>query len=143
METTEKEKSTSVMPPETQGAPTIGAKPIQAQSVVNPIRLRFRGAQVVWYLLGVIEIILFLRFVLKFIGANQAAGFTQFIYAISYPFAGAFANVVSPSRIGNSVIDWSILGAIIIYGLVAWGIVKLFVMTQPVSDQEAHNKLDV
>jgi uncharacterized protein YggT (Ycf19 family) len=143
METIEKEKSTSVMPPEAQGAPTIGAKPIQAQTVVNPIRLRFRGVQVVWYLLGLIEVMLLLRFILKFIGANQAAGFTQFIYAISYPFAGAFMNVVGPARIGNSVIDWSILMAIIIYSLVAWGIVKIFVMSQPVSDQEAHNKLDV
>jgi len=143
METNESEKSTSVMTPEPNGDPTIGAKPINAQAVVSPIRLRFRGSQIVWYILGVIEILLLLRFVLKFVGANASAGFTQFIYMASSPFAGSFSNVVNSSQVGKSVFDWSILLAIIIYALVAWGIVKLFVMSQPVSDQEAHNKLDV
>jgi hypothetical protein len=142
METKELEKSSSVMTPEANGDPTIGAKPINAQSVVSPIRLRFRGSQIVWYLLGVIEILLLLRFVLKFVGANASAGFTQFIYTISSPFAGSFMNVVNPSQVGKSIFDWSIILAMIIYALVAWGIVKLLVMSKPVSDKEAHNKLD-
>jgi hypothetical protein len=142
METNTSEQTTSVMPPEQGGSPTIGAKPINAQSVVNPIRIRFRSSQVVWYLLGVIEILLLLRFVLKFIGANISAGFTQFIYVISSPLAGSFMNVVDPSQIGRSIFDWSILLAMIIYALIAWGAVKLLVMSQPTSDQEAHNKLD-
>jgi hypothetical protein len=142
METKNSEQSTSVMPPEQGGAPTIGAKPINAQSVVSPIRLRFRSSQIVWYILGVIEILLALRFILKFIGANVSAGFTQFIYAVSAPLAGSFMNVVDPSQIGRSIFDWSILLAMIIYALIAWGVIKLLVMSQPTSDQEAHNKLD-
>jgi len=142
METMTSEQTTSVMPAERGGAPTIGAKPINAQSVVSPIRLRFRSSQIVWYLLGVIEILLALRFVLKFIGANVSAGFTRFIYAVSSPLAGSFMNVVDPSQIGRSIFDWSIILAIIIYALIAWGLVKLLVMSQPTSDQEAHNKLD-
>lgn len=138
----ESEQSTSVMPPEQGGEATIGAKPINAQSVVSPIRHRFRSSQVVWYLLGVIEILLALRFVLKFIGANVSAGFTQFIYVISSPLAGSFMNVVNPSQVGKSIFDWSILLAMIIYALVAWGVIKFLVMSKPVSDQEAHNKLD-
>lgn len=96
----------------------------------------------IWYILGVIEILLLLRFVLKFIGANVTAGFTQFIYLISAPFAGSFMNVVGSSQIGQSVFDWSILLAMIIYALIAWAAIKLLVMSKPVSDQEAHNKLD-
>jgi len=132
----------SVMPPEVQGAPTIGAKPIVPQAVVNPIRRRFRGSQTVWYILGVIEILLLLRFVLKFIGANESAGFTQFIYAVSTPFAGTFVNVVGSATVDKSIFDWTILLAMLIYALVAWGVIKLLVMSKPVSDQEAHNKLD-
>jgi len=142
METTTSKQSDSVMTPEQGNTPTIDAKPINAQSVVSPIRLRFRSSQIVWYILGVIEILLALRFVLKFIGANVSAGFTQFIYVISSPLAGSFMNVVNPSQVGKSIFDWSILLAMIIYALIAWGAVKLLVMSKPVSDQEAHTKLD-
>jgi len=142
MEANNVEQPNSVLQPTAEGTPTIGAKPINPQTVVSPIRLRFRGSQVIWYILGVIEILLAMRFVLKFIGANVTAGFTQFIYAISAPFAGSFMNVVNPSQIGQSVFDWSILLAMSIYALVAWGAIKLLVMSKPVSDQEARNKLD-
>ena len=47
----------------------------------------FKGTQVVWYVLSVIEVILAFRFMLKLLGANPEAGFTSFIYAISWPFA--------------------------------------------------------
>jgi len=142
MQTINQKQSDSVMPTETQGTPTIGAKPINPQSVANPIRRRFRSLQVVWYLLGVIEILLILRFILKFIGANESAGFTQFIYVASSLFAAPFTLVVDSSQVGKSVFDWSILLAIVIYALVAWGVVKLLVMSKPISDQEAHSKLD-
>lgn len=136
------EQSSSVMPNESWGGNTIGAKPISAQSVVNPIRLRFRGSQVVWYLLGLVEVILMIRFILELIGANQFAGFTRFIQAISFPFAGPFVNVVGSSRFGQGVFDWSLLLAALVYALVAWGLVKLLVMSKPVSDQEADSNLE-
>ena len=142
MENTNPEQSTSVMPPEMEGEATIGAKPINPQSVVSPIRRRFRSSQAVWYILGAIEILLFVRFFLKFIGANESAGFTRFIYIISYPFAGAFVNVVKPSVVDKSVFEWSLLLAMVIYALIAWGVVKLLVLSKPISDQEAHSKLD-
>ncbi len=132
----------SVLPPDSTGSPTIGAKPVNAEAVVGPIRRRFRGSQIIWYVLGFIEIILALRFFLLFIGANVSAGFTQFIYTISGPVANPFMNVVGSARIERSVFDWSILLAMAIYALVAWGAIKLLVMSKPVSDGEAHDKLD-
>ena len=38
----------------------------------------FKGTQVVWYVLSVIEVILAFRFMLKLLGANPEAGFTKF-----------------------------------------------------------------
>ena len=136
------EEVNSVMPPVKEGDATIGAKVINPQNVVSPIRLRFRSSQVLWYILGFIETLLVLRFVLKFIGANVTAGFTQFIYVISAPFAGSFMNVVGVSQVGQSVFDWSILLAMAIYALIAWGVIKIIVMSKPISDQEAHTRLD-
>lgn len=103
----------------------------------------FRGTQVVWYLLGVIEILLAFRFVLKFLGANPTAGFTSFIYGVTYVFAAPFLSVFRSSRIteGN-VFEWTTLLAMLVYGIVGWGIIKLFVMGKPVSTPEAAAKLD-
>ncbi len=142
MENNNVEQPNSVLPPTVEGAPTIGAKPINPQTVVSPIRYRFRGSQIIWYIAGLIEILLILRFFMKLIGANASAGFTQFVYGVSGPFAGGFTNVVTPSQVATSVFDWSILLAMAIYGLVAWGAVKLLVMSKPISDQDAHAKLD-
>ncbi|MDP3997697.1 MAG: YggT family protein [Candidatus Andersenbacteria bacterium] len=103
----------------------------------------FRGTQIVWYLLGLIEVLLAFRFVLKLLGANPAAGFTSFIYGVTYPFAAPFLTVFRSSQIvQGSVFEWTTLLAMLVYGIIAWGIIKLFMMGRTVSTPEAAAKLD-
>jgi len=102
----------------------------------------FRGTQIVRYLFGLLEIILAFRFFLKLTGANPAAGFTNFIYAVSYPFAVPFLTVFRISRIEGSVFEWTTLLAMAVYWLIAIGITRLFVMSRDVSTPEAARKLD-
>lgn len=102
----------------------------------------YRGTQLVWYVLGVVEVILAFRFLLKLLAANPYAGFTSFVYAVSYPFAAPFLAVFPMARIEGSVFEWTTLLAMLVYALVAWGIVKLFVMGKPVSTPEAAAKLE-
>ncbi len=102
----------------------------------------YRGTQAVWYIFSLIEALLALRFVLKLLGANPAAGFTSFIYGITAPFAAPFLNVFQISRVEGSVLEWTTLLAMAVYWLVAMGIVKLLVMGKPVSTPEAAVKLD-
>jgi len=59
----------------------------------------YLGTQITWYILGVIETLLALRFLLKLLAANPSAGFSNFIYTLSYPFAAPFLNVFASSRI--------------------------------------------
>lgn len=103
----------------------------------------FRGTQIVWYILGIIELLLAFRFVLKLLGANPAAGFTSFIYSVSYVLAAPFLAVFRSSRVteGN-VFEWTTLLAMVVYGIIAWGIVKLLMMGRTVSTPEAAEKLD-
>jgi YGGT family len=108
-------------------------------SVVKPL---YRGTQIVWYIVYVVEALLFFRFLLKFIGANPAAGFTQFVYGLTYVFAEPFLNVVPAVKIGTNVFEWTTLLAMLVYWLVAWGIIQLLVMGKPVSHVEAESKLD-
>lgn len=102
----------------------------------------YRGTQVVWYVLGVLEIILGFRFALKLLAANPNAGFTDLIYSLSYPFVAPFLNVFRIARVENSIFEWTTLLAMGVYWLVAWGIVKLFAKSRDVSTPEAAVKLE-
>ncbi len=102
----------------------------------------YLGTQIVWYILGVIQTLLALRFILKLLAANPSAGFSNFIYTLSYPFAAPFLNVFSSSRVEGSTFEWTTILAMLIYTLVAWGIVKIFFMSKTVSTHEAAKKLN-
>jgi len=87
------------------------------------------AANVVWYILGVIEVLLAFRFVLKLLGANPESGFVDFIYNVSGVLTAPFDNIfgVASTKSGeiHSVFEPSILVAMAVYALIAWGIVKL------------------
>ncbi len=102
----------------------------------------YRGTQVVWYILGILEVLLAFRFVLKLLAANPAAGFTSFIYSITYPFAAPFLNVFRISRVEGSVAEWTTLLAMLVYWILALAIIKLFLMGKTVSTPEAAVKLE-
>jgi len=102
----------------------------------------YRGTQIVWYILGLIEALLAIRFVLKLTGANPAAGFTSFIYAVTWPFAAPFNAVFLKTTVQGSIFEWTTLLAMLIYYLIAFAIVKLFLMSKTVSTPEAAEKLD-
>jgi hypothetical protein len=102
----------------------------------------YRGTQVVWYIVGILEVLLAFRFILKLLGANSAAGFTSFIYSITHPFAAPFLNVFKKTQVQGSVFEWTTLLAMLVYWLLAMAIIRLFVMSKSVSTPEAAAKLD-
>ena len=102
----------------------------------------YRGTQIVWYILGIIEVLLLFRFVLKLLGANAEAGFTSFIYGVTHIFAAPFLNVFRISRVEGSIFEWTTLLAMLVYWVIAISVIKLFLMGKTVSTHEAANKLD-
>ncbi len=102
----------------------------------------YRGTQVVWYILGIIEIILAFRFLLRLFSANAGAGFTDFIYTISYPFVAPFQAVFSTTTVSGSAFEWTTLLAMVVYWIIARGIIQLLRMGKPVTNTEAAYKLD-
>lgn len=87
--------------------------------------------RVVWFIAGLISVIIALRFVLLLLGANRGAGFTDFVYSLSAPFVAPFVGIFGEPAYGTSVFEVSSLLAIAIYLLVAWGIAKLFTIARP------------
>ena len=102
----------------------------------------YRGIQVVWYLLGLLEALLVFRFILKILAANPSAGFVNFIYTVSYPFTAPFLTVFRITRVEGNIFEWTTLLAMLVYLLIAWAIVRLFSMSKTVSTPEAAAKLD-
>jgi hypothetical protein len=102
----------------------------------------FRGTQIVWYLFSLLEILLAFRVGLRLTGANPAAGFTSFIYGVTWPFAQPFITVFRMTVIDGKVFEWTTVLAMLVYLLVAWGLVSLLTMSKTVSTPEAAQKLD-
>jgi hypothetical protein len=84
-----------------------------------------RAKQVIYFIFGVIEALLALRFVLLALGANQGSPFVDLIYAVSRPFVLPFLGIFGEPAIGNSVFEWSSLVAIVVYMLLAYGLARL------------------
>lgn len=82
-------------------------------------------ARIVYWVFGVIETLIALRFVMRVLGANAAAPFTAFIYRISAVFMAPFLAVFRTQDVQGAAFEWSALLALLIYALVAWGIVAL------------------
>lgn len=101
----------------------------------------YRGAQVVWYSLYVIEALLVGRFVLKLLQANPGAFFTDAVYTLSRVFTLPFVAVFQNASVAGSIFEWTTLLAMLVYWLVALGIIKFFVMSKSVSTREADEKL--
>ena len=102
----------------------------------------YRGTQIVWYILGIIEILLAFRFVLKLFGANPLAGFTSFVYSITQVFASPFLNVFGITKLEGSTFEWTTILAMFVYWVIALGIIELFLMGKTVSTPEAAVKLN-
>lgn len=102
----------------------------------------YRGTQVVWYILGLIEVLLAFRLALKMLGANPGAGFSSFIYGVTYVFTAPFLSVFGVTQVAGSVFEWTTVLAMFVYLVVAMGIIKLFLMGKTVSTPEAAAKLN-
>lgn len=98
---------------------------------------RSTASNTVWYIVGFIETLLGLRFLLKLFGANPNSGFVDFIYTITDVLTAPFDNIFGVTRPEtgdvSSVFEPSILVAGLVYLLIGWGIVKLLNLNRPVS----------
>ena len=82
-------------------------------------------ARVVYWVFGVIEVLLAARFLLRLLGANREAGFVAFVYGVSGVFMAPFDAVFKTQTAAGATLEWSALVALAVYALVAWGIVAL------------------
>jgi hypothetical protein len=82
--------------------------------------------RIVSFLLGVLEVILTLRFFFRLLGASPDNSFTLFLYNLSHVFVAPFNGIFHDQtlRTGN-VFELSTLIAMLVFALIAWGLVAL------------------
>ncbi len=83
----------------------------------------FLVTRIVWSILGLLEILLGLRFMLKLIAANPDSGFAAFLYGITGPFVAPFAGLIGTPTSGGIILEAITLVAMGIYALIFWGVV--------------------
>lgn len=93
--------------------------------------------RIVVVLFSLLEIILGFRFVFKLMGANPSNVFVKGLYDFTQFFVGVFEGIFSKATTTGAettaIFEPGTLIAIIIVGLIAWGVLKL--MSQNTSSQ--------
>lgn len=83
-------------------------------------------AQLIYLIIGLLELGLGLRILLKLIAANPASPFAQLVYGITdllvWPFQGL---TVTPTASNGMILEISTFFAMVVYAVAAWGVTKL------------------
>src|SRR5688572_33376711 len=87
-----REKSVGVTP---SGKQVVSEKTQVSSSEADKQQIVGVSTNAIFYIVGVIEVILIFRFMLKILGANPGSGFVSFIYNISSPFEMPFRGIFS------------------------------------------------
>ncbi|MCC7446259.1 MAG: YggT family protein [Anaerolineae bacterium] len=93
-----------------------------------------RVVRIIYFLFGVLEVVLALRVVLMALGANPDNTFAALVYGLTGPFVALFANLfANPTINGAAVLELTTIVAMIVYAILAWIIGRLIwlVLSRP------------
>lgn len=85
-------------------------------------------AGLVYFVVGLIAIMIALRVVLKMLAANAESGFARFVYGSTGPFVAPFQGIFGTPVAEGSVFELSSILAIAIYLLIGWLIVRVLAL---------------
>jgi hypothetical protein len=117
----------------TSGEPVRPVAPVTTSrtAVYREGGTNYRAIQIVWWIVGFIDVLIAIRFLLKLFGANPAP-FVRFMYDVTWPLVAPFHGIFNSDQVGRSVFEPESLVAIGIYSLIGWGIVSLIrIMSRP------------
>ena len=88
-------------------------------------------------LVDLVEALLALRFVFKFLSANAAHWFVNALYGISDPLVRPFQGIFPNATVGGLFFEWGTLLAMIAYALLALIVVRLLnLLTSAIAGEE-------
>ena len=129
----------------TTGEPVRPVAPVTPATPVTPVttsstsrtaihsegRSTNRTIQIIWWVVGFVDVLIAIRFLLKLFGANPAP-FVRFMYDLTWPLVAPFHGIFNTAQEGRSILEPESLVAMAIYALIGWGIVSLIrLMSRP------------
>ncbi len=95
-----------------------------------------RGNAWIWYIVGLVDLSLLLRFAFYLFGA-RAVGFADLLYSITNPLVAPFRGIFPNSQVVGSYFDTASLAAIVVYALLGWVVSRLIdLATRPANSQK-------
>ncbi len=95
-----------------------------------------RGNAWVWYIVGVIDLLLLLRIVFYLAGA-ESVGFANLLYGITGPLVAPFRGIFPNPDAAGSYFDMAALAAIVIFALLGWIVSRLIdLATRPANSKK-------
>ncbi|MFO0781910.1 MAG: hypothetical protein U0524_03415 [Candidatus Saccharimonadales bacterium] len=90
------------------------------------------AARIIWYIAGVILVLLAFRFVLILLGANRSNGFADFIFSTTNPLVAPFYGLFGYDlQYGVAKFEIYTLIAMAVYALIAYGLARLVTIGNP------------
>ena len=120
--------------PATAPAPTAApaSAPVQYTPAGQEGSYNFRATAVVGFIVGIIDVLIAARFLGKLLGASSQSAFVHAIYQVSGVFVAPFTGIFGDTGNKTNTFETASLVAIVVYGVVAWGLVVLIrIMTAP------------
>jgi uncharacterized protein YggT (Ycf19 family) len=105
--------------------PVAPPAPVESSSVVSTVNPGRRAMDLIYLVFGVIDGLLLIRVVLKLLGANTTAAFTQWVYNVTAFFLAPFRNLLPTIGNDQSQLEMSVIVAILVYALIAWVMARL------------------
>lgn len=109
--------SVEIKPPEVEPSPP---NPDKEQRIFT-----FKATQLIWLALGILEMLLALRILLKLVAANPASPIVALIYVFTDLFMLPFMGMTVTPAAGGMVLEIPAFFAMIIYALIAWAFERL------------------
>lgn len=103
----------------------VAEEPVEYVAESQPL-----GERIVWFVAGILLVLLSFRFVLALLGANPANAFANFIYTVSHPFVAPFFSLFGYRlQYGVTRVEVYTLVAMAVYAVVAYFIGRIFHLT--------------
>jgi uncharacterized protein YggT (Ycf19 family) len=96
-----------------------------SSEVVSTFNPGWRAVQLVYLVFGVIDGLLVIRLILKLLGANPTAAFSNWVYNVTNVFLGPFKNILPTIGNAQSQLEMSVVLAILVYALLGWAVGRL------------------
>lgn len=102
------------------GDETVSTKTEETPSQYDARHATNRGIEIVYYIAGVLSLLLGLRFVLILLGANNT-GIINLVYQVTQPFVTPFYGIFGNTVIyGNARVEWESLLAVVAVAIIAY-----------------------